>query len=433
MAPQRRTRQEIIKLLGRAAVQAQLAEEYRAAVGGPGRLEGQDARQAACDAAAMQLIELAGYAEGFGQDRGEPGTTLARLDDALRPVFRLRNMHTHPEMYLVPPAVTPHGLRHRIEDLKSAMQNLDSETERLLAPNDIRVLKQIAGGLRQIEKDGLPDPAWMRPRDLNYAGYYREIQYARLAKETKEFDLVEGGIRTDPRYRDVRRSISDGDNMAHRFHELRRGADRSKLPPSVVAPNRRDRVPGRPISELIRELRREFQTPAERVTEVQMAENTQRLEQYRGAVDGLAQDYTRITGDAKAAALIRALAERRVLPLDLKTIEGMREGLRAAADPAGDYLALPEAVQKACLGLCFGLEALDDRRLIGILDAADARSRAVATTIGDRLPRVVFDEGEEREQDRSLKDSQGYSRWTGEPVGETAGQTQSAGKGQSHR
>jgi hypothetical protein len=366
----------------------------------------------------MQLIELAGCAEDFGQDRGEAGTTLARLDDALRPVFRLRNQHTHPETYLEPPAVTPQALKRRMGELKSAMENLESETLGLLAANDMRVLNQIARGIGQLEKDGLPDPASLRPRDLHYAGYYREIQYARLAKATREFDLAQAGIHTDPRYRDVRRSISTGDDMAHRFHELRRGADRSELPASVVAPGRRDGVPGRPVSELIRELRHDFQTPTERATETQMAQKAQDREQYRGAVEGLAQDYARITGDPKAAALIRAHVERRVSPLDLETVEGMREGLRVAADPAGNYRALPEPVQKVCLTLCFGLEEMDDGRLIGILDAADARSKVAATTIGDRAPGLVFDDGEGPEQDNIAKDSQGYSRWTGEPVAE---------------
>jgi hypothetical protein len=409
MAPQSRARQEIIKLLGRAAVEAQHAEDYHAAVNGPGRLQGKAARGAACDAAAMQLIELAGCAEDFGHDRGEAGTTLAQLDKAPRPVFHLRHMHTHPEMYL-PQAVTPQALRQHIKQLNSAMQNLDSGTERLLAPNDIRVLKKIAGGLRQIEKDGLPDPGRLRPRDLHYAGYYREIQYVRLAKATGEFDLLEAGIRNDPRYRDVRRSISGGDDMAHRFHELRRGADKSELPASVVAPHRRDGVPGRPISEVIRELRRDIQTPTERATETQMAQKAQEREQYRGAVEGLAQEYARITSDPNAAVLIGAYVKDQVSPLDLETIEGMREGLRVAADPTGNYRALPEPVQKVCLELCFGLEEMGDKQLIGILDAADARSRTPAT-IGGRVPAAVFDDGQERKQDNGLKDSRGYSRW----------------------
>jgi hypothetical protein len=50
-AAESRTRQEIIDLLGRAAVQAQHAEDYHAAARGLGGLEGQADRQVACDAA----------------------------------------------------------------------------------------------------------------------------------------------------------------------------------------------------------------------------------------------------------------------------------------------------------------------------------------------------------------------------------------------
>jgi hypothetical protein len=43
MAPQRPPRQEIVDLLGRAAVQAQHAVDYHAAAFGPGKVEGQAA------------------------------------------------------------------------------------------------------------------------------------------------------------------------------------------------------------------------------------------------------------------------------------------------------------------------------------------------------------------------------------------------------
>ncbi len=47
---------------------------------GPGRLDGRAARQAACDAAAMQVIELAGCAEGCTMridcSRLDPGTVI---------------------------------------------------------------------------------------------------------------------------------------------------------------------------------------------------------------------------------------------------------------------------------------------------------------------------------------------------------------------
>src|SRR2546430_388089 len=104
MAPRQRTRQEIIDLLGRAEVQAQHAEAYHAAAADPGAVKGRAAHQAACVAAAMQLIELAGCAEGFTRERGEPGTTMARVDDALRPLFKTRTAHTHPEIGVAPPA-----------------------------------------------------------------------------------------------------------------------------------------------------------------------------------------------------------------------------------------------------------------------------------------------------------------------------------------
>jgi hypothetical protein len=47
-----------------------------------------------------------------------------------------------------------------------------------------RALNAIYIGLARIEKDGMPNSAALRPRDLHYAGYYREIQFGRLAKAT---------------------------------------------------------------------------------------------------------------------------------------------------------------------------------------------------------------------------------------------------------
>jgi hypothetical protein len=70
--------------------QAEHAEIYHEAAANPGALKGRVAHEAARDAAAMQLIELAGCAEGFTRGRGKPGTTLARLDDTLRPLIRTR-------------------------------------------------------------------------------------------------------------------------------------------------------------------------------------------------------------------------------------------------------------------------------------------------------------------------------------------------------
>lgn len=96
MGPRQRTRQEIIDLLGRAAEEADHAEMYHQAAGDPRALKGRAADQAACDAAAMQLIELTGCAEKFTRNRGDPGTTLERFDDALGPLIDMRNQHTHP-------------------------------------------------------------------------------------------------------------------------------------------------------------------------------------------------------------------------------------------------------------------------------------------------------------------------------------------------
>jgi hypothetical protein len=57
--------EKIIELLSRSSEQARHAEAYHAAAAAHRTLEGQAAHQAARDAAAMQLIELAGCAEGF--------------------------------------------------------------------------------------------------------------------------------------------------------------------------------------------------------------------------------------------------------------------------------------------------------------------------------------------------------------------------------
>ena len=130
MSARERTHQEIIDLLGRAVGQARLAEGYHAAAADSRSLKAPAARQAACEAAAMQLIELAGCAEDFTPDRGDPGTTLARLDDVLRPVIELRTEHAHPENFLVPPAISPRRLGGMIDQLMTAIGNLDGDTLR---------------------------------------------------------------------------------------------------------------------------------------------------------------------------------------------------------------------------------------------------------------------------------------------------------------
>src|SRR5271166_4960229 len=119
MGPRQRTRHEIIEFLGRAADEAQRAEAYHAAVADAVVLKGRPAHEAARDAAAMQLIELAGCAEGFPRGLGDPGTTLARLDDALRPVFKVRTAHTHPETGAPAPPLNPGRLADMIGQLKT--------------------------------------------------------------------------------------------------------------------------------------------------------------------------------------------------------------------------------------------------------------------------------------------------------------------------
>jgi hypothetical protein len=371
MAARQRTHQEIIDLLGRAVGHASQAETYHAAARDPRALEESASRQAARDAGAMQLIELHGCAERFTVDRGDPGTTLARFDDALRPVITLRHAHVHPEIYRVPAAVTSRGLAGKIEELKTAIGNLDSETLRIEAPDQKTALNAIIVGLLRIERDGLPDAEKLRPRDLHYAGYYHEIQFGRLAKATGLY--VNKDKSPDPRLRDINASISDADDMAHRFHELRSGFDKSILPVSVVSPQHRERVPGRSLSELMRELRHEQQTPAERGRE-----------EHRDAVEALAATGALITWDPGVASAIRDYADRREPRLDTKTLRDMQRALEIAASPDGDYLAeVPQAVQDRWLLMCIDLKARGDG-LVDILSRADGQSAARRAIDQDR-------------------------------------------------
>jgi hypothetical protein len=367
MGPRGRTRQEIIELLARAAEQAQHAEAYHAAAADPAALKGRAAHQAARDAAALQLIELAGCAEAFTRDRGEPDTTLGRLDDALRPVFEMRVAHTHPESGITPPDITPRRAGDMMEQLKVALANLDTETLKSLPRGEVQALENIDDGLSRIETDGLPDPAALRPRDLHYAGYYHEIQFGRLAKATGLYD--NWGKSSDARRVDINCSIFTADDMAHKFHAMREGPDKTTLPVSVVSPEHRNRMLGRSLSELMSELRHEYQTPAERLAELESAATARAREQYRDAVDGLAGAYADITGDPKGAAMIRDYVQRQEPALDREAIEAMREALHVAADPEGDYHALPGAVHNQCLALCFSLHEQGDGRLLDILDA----------------------------------------------------------------
>ena len=347
----------------------------------------------------MQLIELAGCAEDFTRDRGDPGTTLGRFDDALRPVFEVRTPHTHPEIRLTLPPLTPRRLSVMIEQLKTAIGNLDADTLRIQPRSEMQALNGIAVGLARIEKDGLPDPTALRPRDLHYAGYYREIQFGRLAKATGLYD--NWGKSQDARHVDINRSIFDADNMAHKFHVMRGGPDKSILPESVVAPERSDRVAGRSLSELMRELRDEYQTPAERLAELEIPETRRARGEYRTAVEELADGYARITSDPKAALLVREYLRQREPRLKREEINAMREALFVAAAPEGNYRAVPDVVQRLCIDAWLGKYDNDPdafgsisrttlpvkERLTGLLehdrrkldDARIPRSRAVGT------------------------------------------------------
>ena len=372
MVPRAPTRQEIIGFLGRAAEAAQHAEAYHANAVNPRALQGRAAHQAARDAAAMQLIELAGCTEDFTRGRGDPGTTLARFDDALKPIFELRTAHTHPESSIAPPPLTPKRLREIIGHLRTAIGNLDAQTLRVEPPAEIQALNRAMIGLSRIEKDGVPDATALRARDLDYAGYYHEIQFGRLAKASGLYD--NWGKSLDARHLDVNSSIFDADDLAHKFHAMRTGIDKEVLPVSIVSPEHRNRLPDRLLSDIMRELRYDYQTPLERLIEVQLTENARQREQFRGAVQTLADTYANITGDAKAAALIRDYVQRKELRLGRDAVEEITLAVRTAAEPEGDYLALPEGVRTSCLELCLALDEQGDGRLLAILDAAEERS-----------------------------------------------------------
>jgi hypothetical protein len=395
MGPRQRTRQQIIDLLGRAADEAELAEVYHKAARDPRAVEGPIAREAACDAAAMQLIELVGCGEEFVRERGDPGTTLARLDDALRPMVKTRTAHTHPELGMAPPApFTPRELDGMMKKLKSAIENLDPHTMSIQPTDQRQVLNGMYYGLTQIEKDGLPNAAALRPRDLHYAGYYREIQFARLAKETELF--VSWNVR-DVRRVDVNRSIFDADDMAHKFHAMRGGPDKNILPVSVVAPQHRDRVPGRVLSDLLRELRRGFQEPVEQIAEIEMIAKTRAREERREAVRAVAETYVRMTGDKKAGAAVHKYMQGRGAGLDRDAIDGLRQGLEIAASAPAQYRDLLKTVQDRCEDMCLALfEEQGDSRLLDIVDAAE-RSGAIdkRETMYDRFPGLTLDEGED--------------------------------------
>jgi len=374
MVPRDRTRPEILEMLGRAAEQAQHAEAYHAAAADPGLVQGQAAQQAARDAAAMQLIELAGCAEDF-TIYGDPGTTLGRLDAVLSRLHDTRNQLTHPETGSPPPTVSPRYLGNILTQLKTAVANVDGQSRSRMPPDQLEALHSIDGGLARIEMDGLPNAEALRARDLHYAGYYREILFGRLAKATDLYDNY--GRASDPREVDVNSSIFDADDFAHKFHALRTGHDKSRLPVSVVAPDHRDRISGRLLSELVRELRRERQTPTEQLKELEKVRETRGREEQQDAIRKLAETYADITGDPKAEAPVRSYLQRHEPPLERDAIDAMREALYIAAARDGSYATIAEATRDRCLELSLALDAQQsDGRLIDILDAAEAAAQA---------------------------------------------------------
>jgi hypothetical protein len=378
MARRDHTRQKLFDLLGRAAEQAQHAELYHDAAADPAvAMHGPPAQQAARDAAAMQLIELVGCAERF-EVYGEANTTLGRLDNVLSRLRDLRTQHTHPEFNRAPPPVTPQVLGNMILQLKKAIGNVDSESWERMPSDQGAALRHLGAGLLRIEMDGLPDPGALRSRDLHYAGYYHEIHFGRLAKETGLFDNF--GSSEDPRAVDVNKSIFDSDHFAHKFHALRKGPVKSDLPVSVVSAEHRDRVPRRLLSEIVRELRREQQTLPERMNELVQAAEARIREELQQAMRKLAGTYADLTGDPKGTAPVQTYLQRHDPPLTIDAIEDMRDALYLAAAGEG-YMAAPETARDGCLALALALDAQGDRRLVDILDAAEkaAQKPSIAT------------------------------------------------------
>jgi hypothetical protein len=187
----------------------------------------------------------------------------------------------------------------------------------------------------QLQKDGRPDAVALRPRDLHYAGYLHEIQFARLAKATVLFDTH--GKSDDPRLNDINACIFDADHFAHKFDEMRRGADASVLPVSVVSPKHRLRVPNRTLSELVREQRSEYQTHAERLKEMQAARPADAVAQQTDAARDLTRTYADITGEAKAASSVHDYLRHKQPQLDAEQMKEMAEALRVAAARDGTY------------------------------------------------------------------------------------------------
>jgi hypothetical protein len=188
---------------------------------------------------------------------------------------------------------------------------------------------------------------------------------------------------------DVNKCIFETDDLAHKFHAMRGGDEKSILPMSIVAPNRPYRVPGRTLSEVLRELRDEQQTPAERLIELE----TRAREERRDAIKGLAQTYVRMTGDEKAGAAVDKYMQGRGAGLDRDAIDGLRQGLEIAASAPAQYRDLLKTVQDRCVDMCLALfEEQRDSRLLDIVDAAERSGEIDKRETMD--PGLILDEGE---------------------------------------
>jgi len=363
-------RAKIIELLGRSSEQARHAEAYHAAGAAHRTLEGQAAHQAARDAATM--LELAGCAEDFVRNRGDPGTTLARLDDALRPVIQMRDAHTHPETGIPAAPITPRVLRTVISHLRTAIGNLDEYTLKIQPPDQGQALNRIMVGIIRMERDGLPDPARLRPRDLHYAEHYRSIQFGRLVKATGLFDNSDKSFRRDdPRYVDINNRIFIVETWRTNSTICAEVPTRASCQQALWRPRRRPAFRAGRFQKRCASCGVNIRHPKRYWTSLTPPKRTRPVNS-AGKRYAALRKITRIlpaTPGRRRVSMTMCSGSRRCWNTD--AITEMREALHVAIDPKGDYPALPETVRNHCLYLCFALEKQGDTRLLEILNAAD--------------------------------------------------------------
>jgi hypothetical protein len=384
--PRKPPRSIALELLAQAAEEARHAEAYHDLARNPDTLTDAAAERAVRDATAMQLVELAGSVEGFRRNRREPdGTVLDRFDKALIKVFRLRGELSHPERVAQPAVIVPGKLRDLLSELKITAGNLDRESLLSLRPEEQDALKSLFSAIEQIEEDGLAKAGELRPRDLHYAGYYREILFARLGKATGLFDNF--GKSTDPRLNEINRAIFKADDFAHRFLNLRSGPRKAILPQSVVAPGLRAGRGNRALSEMIREQREIYQTPAERLQEMEQAATDRARQQYDQAAESLVALYQKMTRTRAAGDLIRkALAQHP--QFGSKDLHALTSSLKTAMDAESNYLAQPQEVLDLSIRLGCALDDLGDSRLLGVIEAAEMRAGLQVEALARQLSRL---------------------------------------------